>query len=147
MKKILIAVNIMLLSFLIGYNLQYLKTKEVLLVGEIVGLEIDNEIENEESEKIVPTSARRIGTVTFIDKNTGKFVALGHSAINQTKVANEKINGNCYSIEYMGITKPSQIEVGSINAILETDRKIGYISEDNDYGVFGKIEKIEKKYI
>lgn len=146
MKKFLIAVNIMLLSFLVGYNLQYLKTKEVLLVGEIIGLEIDNETQSNETENLIPASAKRIGTVTFIDKNTGKFVALGHSAINQEKIANEGINGNCYGIEYFGITKASQKEVGSVHATLDTDKKIGYISEDSDYGVFGKIEKIEKEY-
>ncbi len=146
MKKFLIAVNIMLLSFLVGYNLQFLRTKEVLLVGEIIGMEIDSKIQEEEYDNLVPASSKRIGTVTFMEKNTGKFVALGHSAINQTKISNEKINGNCYKIEYFGVTKGSKDEVGSINAILDVDKKIGYVSEDSDYGVFGKIEKAEKKY-
>ena len=37
--------------------------------------------------------------------------------------------------------------MGTINAVIDRNKKIGHVSDDNDYGVFGEIDKIEDSNI
>lgn len=93
----------------------------------------------------MPTSSMKIGTITFIKPETREFVALGHSTIkNQSKKS--KIIGSCYDIELEGIEKGTKEAIGSIVATSDKNNQIGYIYYDSNYGIFGKVEQIEKNY-
>ena len=81
-----------------------------------------------------------IGTITFIKEDTHEFSALGHS-ISQL---NNNINfcGNCYNINFDYIEKPSSNTAGKIIAEINQEEKIGTINNENQYGIYGKIENL-----
>lgn len=110
-----------------------------------MGFEIDNANLNEQNDEIVATSSMKIGTVTFIKENTKEFAALGHSTI---KERNKKsiIKGLCYDIEFGGINKGTRNETGNIVAKLDRSSQIGQIYYDSNYGIFGRVDNIEKEY-
>ncbi len=110
-----------------------------------MGFEIDNEYIDENIEEMVATSNRKIGTMTFIKKDTKEFVALGHPT-KENKSKEELNKGFCYGIEYEGINKASKDNIGNIVAYLNVDDFKGYIYENNEYGLFGKVEEINADY-
>lgn len=109
-----------------------------------MGFEIDNESIDVKREKAVAASAKKIGTVTFIKKDTNEFVALGHSTIkNKRKL---QVSGTCYDINFEGINKGSKEETGNIIASLNRNKQIGYIYYDSMCGIFGKVDEIKEDY-
>ena len=135
-KKIL---TIILLFFVLILGMQYATTvpQKVYLSGKLIGFSIENR-KLGQAENEVPTSSRQIGTVTFIKKDTNEFVALGHST--KTKNLDSKI-GLCYDIKFGGIDKAEKDYTGSIVAILDEKKYLGYIYDDKDVGIFGKMNK------
>ena len=105
-----------------------------------MGFEIDNESIDLKKENEIATSAKKIGTVTFIKKDTNEFVALGHSTIkNKRKL---QVSGTCYDINFEG----SKEETGNIIASLNKNKQIGYIYYDSMCGIFGKVDEIRNDY-
>ncbi len=141
-KKIL---TIILLFFVLILGIQYATTvpQKVYLSGKLIGFSIENRKWGQEENEI-PTSSRQIGTVTFIKKDTNEFAALGHS----TKTINldSKI-GLCYDIKFGGIDKAEKYETGSIIAVLDEEKYLGYIYDDKDVGIFGKMNKEQEDNI
>lgn len=118
--------------------------QKVLLIGRLMGFEIDSENINGQKGAEIATSSKKIGTVTFIKKDTNEFAALGHST---TKNNNKKlVTGICYTIHFEGIKKGTTEGSGNIIASLDKSNQIGYINYDSACGIFGKIDKIEEKY-
>lgn len=124
----------------------YTKPQKVYLSGRLIGFELDENtsIFNEKSSTL-PTSTMKVGTVTFIKKETNEFVALGHSTI-EDNAESSTINGNCYNVNFEGIKKPSTEEAGNIIAALNKHEQIGYLYKDSNYGIFGRINDIDEKY-
>ncbi len=109
-----------------------------------MGFEIDSEEVKINEDGTVPTSSRKIGTVTFIDKNTNQFAALGHATIKENK--NNSVKGLCYDIKFEGINKATKEETGNVIASIDRTNHIGYIYKDSRYGVFGTVEEINETY-
>lgn len=110
-----------------------------------MGFEIDNEgIESKKGETIA-TSSKKIGTVTFVKKDTKEFAALGHSTI-KNKDKKLEITGTCYDINFEGINKGTVEETGNIIASLDRDKQIGYIYYDSICGIFGEVNSINDSY-
>lgn len=87
----------------------------------------------------------KIGTITFIKPETKEFAALGHSTM-KSENKKSKIIGSCYDIELEGIEKGTKEVTGSIVATSDKSNQIGYIYYDSNYGIFGKVEQLEKNY-
>ena len=135
MKKRIIIIGI--LFFIMFLGVQYARTipRKVYLSGELIGFSIENR-DSIKKGKEVPASSRQIGTVTFVKKDTNEFAALGHST--KTNDLKSKI-GLCYGIYFAGIDKAEEDNTGSVIAVLNENSYLGYIYEDNDFGVFGKM--------
>lgn len=89
----------------------------------------------------VRDSTQGIGTVTFIDKKTGGFAALGHGITdvdtNQImKVKSGEITHSIVSHIKKGETGTPGELVGSI----DREKVIGEIFSNNEHGIFGKCE-------
>ena len=110
-----------------------------------MGFEIDNNEANNNSSGTIATSSKKIGTVTFIKKETGEFVALGHSTIKDVNKKTE-IKGTCYDINFEGIKKGYREETGNIIACLDKNSPIGNIQYDSVCGIFGKINNVQNEY-
>lgn len=109
-----------------------------------MGFEIDNEEDSKKEDGTVPTSSRKIGTVTFINKETNKFVALGHATIKENR--NSSVKGLCYDVKFEGINKGTKEETGNVIASIDRTNHIGYIYKDSSYGVFGTVEEVNEDY-
>ena len=142
MKKIVLLISILIILIVGNYYYFDSKTTEVLLVGQVVGFEIENldtEI-NETDSKTKPTSSKSVGTVTFYDEDTKEFAALGHS-ISASKEEME-LRGKCYEI-YYGYVRRNEDEEGRIIAEINEEERIGHLERANRYGIFGEYEDIE----
>lgn len=143
-KKLAIFAIIALISFIVIKTL-YVEPQRVLLVGKLMGFEIDSQNTDIELEDTIATSSKKIGTVTFIKKATNEFVALGHSTSKDIN-KKTKVVGACYDIEFAGISKSTKEETGNIIACLNDEKQIGEIYYDSECGIFGKIDDIEDEY-
>ena len=145
-KKIVFYLCICIIVF-IGNIIYYdNKTEKVFISGKVFGFKIqtlDEEIEKyKDREDIIPTSLKKIGTMTFIKPSNKKFAALGHSIKEMENINN--IDGKCYNIVLDEIEKGSINKSGKIIGQLDENKMIGEILETNNYGIFGIIDETEK---
>lgn len=78
-----------------------------------------------------------VGTITCIDKQSGKFGSLGHAVYGEN---NEKItvrDGKVYACSIVGITKGVRGKAGELKGIFLNRDPIGKATENNQTGIFG----------
>ncbi len=146
MKKFIISILIITIILVGMYNYYEGKTTEVLLSGRVIGFDIKNLDDNinNENKKTTKTSSKSVGTMTFIKKDSGEFAALGHSI--SKKINEIELEGECYEIEFDHVKRAKQDEAGRIIAEIRDDEKIGELSNGNQYGIYGKIDTVNKDY-
>lgn len=136
MKKTFILCTLLLLVLIIiGFSRNLKEAEIVLLAAELVGFEVNEEELNEEGGKIVNTSSKQIGVVTYIKPETNEFVALGHSLTNCRE--GKQINALCYDVE-LSDSKYSTKKIAS----LDKENPIGYVYYDSYCGIYGEINKV-----
>ena len=140
MKKIVSTLAILLSICICTYYYYDNKKAEVIISGMVIGFDIQNSEENDKNNKIMKTSSKSIGTITFIKEDTHEFSALGHSISKSNN--NINFDGNCYSINFDYIEKSSNNNPGKIIATINRNDKIGTLNNQNHYGIYGKIEKL-----
>lgn len=87
----------------------------------------------------VKDSVNGVGTLTFIDPETGLYGALGHEVLEKT--TNQKLeikDGIIYSSTVTGITKSDNGSPGEKNATYDTSKVFGSVYENTESGIFGK---------
>ena len=143
MRRGIILLTVLFCIFMVSFSIYYKKTEEVLLVAEIVKFQIDD-IEvitsNTNSKNTINTSLNEIGIITYINPKTNQFAALGHSLIKGE--GGTDINGTCYNIEFQH-TKSQNNKVITVSS--NKENAIGYVYYDNKFGIYGKVNAIEKK--
>ncbi|MBQ8443961.1 MAG: SpoIVB peptidase [Clostridia bacterium] len=85
-----------------------------------------------------------IGTLTFVEKNTGKFGALGHSVTNGKDENVVPITeGEVFACNIVNIEKGEKNKPGELQCVfLERNRK-GAIEKNTNVGIFGKLDNSE----
>ena len=84
-----------------------------------------------------------IGTLTYINKNTNKFGALGH-AITENKNQVPVCEGQVFECKLLGIDKGEHNEPGQLRCMFSDNDKIkGNVYKNTKYGIFGEIEDSE----
>ena len=106
MKKKAVIISI-ILGLMVVLQLMNQKTEKVLLVGRLMGFEIESETQNTTTGRTIPASSSKIGTVTFIKTDTNEFVALGHATDTDNK-ENKEVTGQCYGINFESIKKATK---------------------------------------
>lgn len=145
MKKKTVVIFTIALGIMLILQFISPKAQKVLLVGRLMGFEIDSGSQVVNTGKTIPASSRKIGTVTFIKADTNEFVALGHSSDTDNEES-KIITGQSYGVNFEGIKKATRENTGNIVASINRDSKTGYIYNDTAYGIFGKVDKIEDGY-
>lgn len=86
---------------------------------------------------IIRDGTAGIGTVTYVKKD-GRFGALGHSISE-----NDNINcGKAFNCKILGVNFPKNNVAGELKGVFDKNSTvIGKIDKNNQYGIFGKIEK------
>lgn len=80
-----------------------------------------------------------IGTLTYVNKETGAYAALGHAITdNQNNVS--VAGGNIYNCKLLGIEKGEKNNPGQLRCtFLKTDKIQGDVQKNTKYGIFGRI--------
>ena len=93
---------------------------------------------------VLREGAAGIGTVTYIDPETGEFGGLGHGICDPEdgKVI-EMTGGTVTDVILGGVVKGESGKPGELSGIL-TDRPMGEIYANTECGVFGKLERTPK---
>lgn len=88
----------------------------------------------------VRDGAMGIGTVSFIDVETGKFAALGHGVSDMdTKEKIEIKDGTLNDVKVVSINKGRRDSPGEILGVLDSNRVIGKIEKNTNIGIYGTL--------
>lgn len=79
-----------------------------------------------------------VGTVTYIDKNTGKFAALGHGIndVDGTSLLSIR-NGNAYKALILAVDKGKKGEPGELKGAIRENEVFGTIDKNLSTGIYG----------
>lgn len=95
----------------------------------------------------VRDGAMGIGTLSFVDTETGKFAALGHGVSDtDTKEKIEIDSGTLNEAKIVSITKGKKDSPGEILGVLNSDNIVGNIEKNSTIGIYGNLtdEKIKE---
>ena len=82
-----------------------------------------------------------IGTLTYIDPNSGKYGALGHEIIDQDTNQLVKVhNGEIINSNVTAIKKARSGNPGEKVADILFEEKLGVIKKNNQFGIYGEME-------
>ena len=117
MKKKTVVIFTIALGIMLILQFISPKAQKVLLVGRLMGFEIDSGSQVANTGKTIPASSRKIGTVTFIKADTNEFVALGHSSDTDNEES-KIITGQSYGVNFEGIKKATSTDVRKAYIVL-----------------------------
>ena len=91
----------------------------------------------------VRDSIQGIGTVTYIDPNSGTFGALGHGVYDaDTDMLMDIRGGSLTAAELTGIVKGQKGKAGELTGKIDLQEKIGVAEENTETGIFGTAEEL-----
>ena len=90
---------------------------------------------------LVRDNVSGIGTITYIDKESGRFGSLGHSVVSENKRELQIANGAVYHCNIVGICKGSRGKAGELRGMFLSDECFGTADKLCDCGIFGTISK------
>ncbi|MBQ8685112.1 MAG: PDZ domain-containing protein [Clostridia bacterium] len=86
-------------------------------------------------------SVSGIGTVTYIDKNKGRFGALGHSVVGENKRELKISDGNVYACSIVGVNKGVRGKAGELRGMFLSDKTLGRAEKLCYCGIFGELSE------
>ena len=87
-----------------------------------------------------------IGTLSYIDPNTGIYGSLGHEIIESSSFSRFQIdNGKIYKAEVSTIKKSQNGQTGEKNAKINQNDVLGTVELNETVGIFGIYENIPEK--
>ena len=90
---------------------------------------------------LVRESVSGIGTVTYIDKETGRFGSLGHPVSHGNGIETKTLDGYVYECSIVGVHKGVRGKAGELRGMFLSDKCLGSAEKLCDCGIFGKISK------
>ena len=84
-------------------------------------------------------SVSGIGTVTYIDKSSGRFASLGHSVEGENSQKLQISDGTVYECSIVGVNKGVRGRAGELRGMFIGDKRIGTAEKLCDCGIFGKV--------
>ena len=80
-----------------------------------------------------------IGTVTYIDKENGRFGALGHSVAREDRQELKISDGIVYECSIVGVSKGVRGRAGELRGMFISDKTFGTAEKICSCGIFGQI--------
>jgi len=90
---------------------------------------------------LVRESVSGIGTVTYIDKNTGRFGALGHSVVGENNQPMSMSDGLVYECSIVGVCRGVRGKAGELRGMFLNDKRFGDAEKLCNCGIFGTINE------
>lgn len=89
---------------------------------------------------LVRDSISGIGTVTYINKESGRFGALGHSVVGEDKKEMKIGGGKVYGCSIVGVAKGVRGRAGELRGMFLNDVRLGRAEKLCSCGIYGTIE-------
>lgn len=89
---------------------------------------------------LVRDSVSGIGTVTYIEKKSGRFGSLGHSVVGEDRKEMQISDGTVYECSIVGINKGVRGKAGELRGMFLNDKPLGNAEKLCDCGIFGQID-------
>lgn len=80
-----------------------------------------------------------VGTITYVDKESGRFGALGHSVEGENKKEMRILDGVVYQCSIIGVTKGVRGRAGELRGMFLTEKPIGGAEKLSCAGIFGAV--------
>lgn len=80
-----------------------------------------------------------IGTVTYIDRESGRFGALGHAVMGENHKEMQISDGNVYECSIIGVNKGIRGRAGELRGAFLNDKPLGKAEKLCNCGIFGEI--------
>ncbi len=90
---------------------------------------------------LIRDSVSGIGTVTYIDKENGRFGSLGHTVTGENRRELQIVNGAVYECNVVGVHKGIRGKAGELRGIFLNDKPLGNADKLCDCGIFGQISE------
>ncbi len=84
-------------------------------------------------------SVSGIGTVTYINKETGRFGALGHAVVGGNKQELSIFDGSVYACNIVGVSKGIRGKAGELHGMFLNNQSLGVADRLCESGIFGYI--------
>ncbi len=91
----------------------------------------------------VKDAATGVGTITYYEKNTGNFAALGHGIIDSdTNKLIDIDSGEIVTSEVISITKATINNPGEIRGTIINQKTIGNVKKNTKFGIYGILNNL-----
>ncbi len=84
-----------------------------------------------------------IGTVTYIEKGTGRFGALGHKVADENNNSLEISDAKVYLCSIIGVNKGARGKAGELRGLFMNDKPIAKAENIRDTGLYGTVENYD----
>ena len=88
---------------------------------------------------LVRDNVSGVGTLTYIDKKSGRFGALGHSVAGEKKQTMQVSDGWVYECNIVGVHKGVRGRAGELKGMFLHDTQLGKAEKLCDCGIFGEM--------
>lgn len=90
---------------------------------------------------LIRDSVSGIGTITYIQKDTLKFGALGHAVTSENKDCTLVADKRVYSCSIIGVNKGIRGKAGELRGLFINDKCVGYAEKISSTGLYGRLDK------
>ena len=91
----------------------------------------------------VKDAATGVGTMTYYEKNTGNFAALGHGIVDKdTDKLIDIDSGEIVTSDVVSITKADINSPGEIRGTIINQKTIGNVEKNTQFGIYGKLDNL-----
>lgn len=91
----------------------------------------------------VKDAATGVGTITYYEKNTSNFAALGHGIVDaDTDKLVDIDSGELVTSDVVSITKAEVNNPGEIRGTIINQKTIGEVQKNTQFGIYGKLENL-----
>ncbi|MBQ8658572.1 MAG: PDZ domain-containing protein [Clostridia bacterium] len=90
---------------------------------------------------LVRDNVSGIGTVTYINKENGRFGSLGHSVVGEDKREMKIAGGKVYGCSIVGIAKGVRGRAGELRGMFLSDISLGTAEKLCDSGIYGYVSE------
>lgn len=88
---------------------------------------------------LVRDTVSGIGTITYIDKQSGRFGSLGHSVVGEDKREMRISDGAVYECNIIGVNKGMRGKAGELRGMFLNEKLLGNAEKICDSGIYGQI--------
>ncbi len=90
---------------------------------------------------LIRDSVSGIGTVTYVDKESGRFGSLGHAVAGECQSEMQIFDGVVYACSIVGVSKGVRGRAGELKGAFLSDKRLGNAEKLCDCGIFGQISE------